>query len=52
MWASKANQAKETDIEGISIDIFEALTKENHHNALKAEQRRQIEPIETSQNTY
>ena len=52
MWASKANQAKETDIEGISTDIFEVLTKENHHNALKAEQRRQIESIETSQNTY
>ena len=50
MWASKANQAKETDIEGISTDIFEVLTKENHHNALKAEQRRQVESTKTSQN--
>ena len=38
------------DIEGISTDIFEVLTKENHHNALKAEQRRQVESTETPQN--
>ena len=51
MWASKANQAKETDIDGISTDIFGVLTRENHHNSLKAEQRTQIESTESSQNT-
>ena len=50
MWASKANQAKETDIDVISTDIFGVLTGENHHNALKAEQRRQVESTKTSQN--
>ena len=32
--------------------IFGVLTRENHHNALKAEQRRQIESTETPQNRY
>ena len=50
MWASKANQAKETVNEGISTGIFGVLTRENHHNALKAEQRRQVESTKTSQN--
>ena len=52
MWASKANQAKETDNGGISTDIFGVLTTKNHHNASKAEQRTQIESTETWQNTY
>ena len=38
-------------MEEFSTDIFGVLTRENHHNALKAEQRRQIESTKTSQNT-